>query len=874
MKNLILFKGKKVIFSFIAVFLVTSIALAEDSIIKIGVLAKRGPDRCIEKWSLTAEYLSSRIPMKKFVILPIDYDQIYSVVENSEVDFILTNPFFYVTLEKKYHADRIATLKNKVLDEISTTYGGVVFCKKQRKDIQHLIDLKGKSLMAVKETALGGWIMAWRELKEAGLDPFKDFDFLNFGNTHDAVVYAVRDEKVDAGTVSTGLLERMDAEGKICLNDFYVIHEHGGGDVHLPFLHSTREYPEWPMARLEHTSLEVAEKVAVALIKMPGDSAAAQAAMCAGWTIPLNYQPVHECLKELKIGPYKNFGKITLTDILKKYWFLIIINFATLGVLAWFLAAHIKLNQKIKAAHKKLEIEVNAKTVSEKALQKEQNFVENLFNTVQAVILVLDTKGRIVRFNKYFEELSGYMLSEVQGRDWFSTFLFKENHVQLKALFKKAIGDINTRGNINSIIKKDGGKCEIEWYDKTLKDDKKNITGLLCVGLDISERKKMESQLQQAQKMEAIGTLAGGIAHDFNNILFPVIGYTEMLLEDIPEESPFCSSLDAIYTSALRAQALVKQILTFSRQEKGELKLMKMQYIIKEALKLIRSTIPATIEIKQNIQTDCGVIKADPTQIHQIVMNLVTNAYHAMEDCTVGELKVSLKEVTIGEYDVVTPDMTPGVYACLTVADTGTGMDKALTEKIFDPFFTTKAKGKGTGMGLSVVHGIIYGMGGAVKVYSEPGKGSEFYVYLPVVESSFEKQDTRIKEPIQGGTERILLVDDEEVVIAMEKEMLERMGYQVTSCTSSIEALEAFRAAPDKFDLIITDLAMPNMPGDKLAVELTKIRPDIPILLCTGFSNTMSEEKAASLGITGFLFKPIVMNDFSQKIRKILGSVD
>ncbi len=383
------------------------------------------------------------------------------------------------------------------------------------------------------------------------------------------------------------------------------------------------------------------------------------------------------------------------------------------------------------------------------------------------------------------------------------------------------------------------------------------------------EYKKLQKQFVQAQKMETIGTLAGGIAHDFNNILFPIVGHTEMLLEDIPEDSSFRDSLNEIYTSSLRAKELVKQILTFSRQDTSELKLMKLQPVIKEALKLIRSTIPTTIEITQDIRPDCGVIKADPTQIHQIVMNLTTNAYHAMEE-TGGKINVSLKEIELGEQDVLSLGLKPDVYACLRVSDTGMGMDKDLIEKIFDPFFTTKELDKGTGMGLSVVHGIVKNAGGSVHVYSEPDKGTEFQVYFPVEKSSFKEEKNQIKEKIQGGTEQILLVDDENVIIKMEKQMLERMGYKVVSCTNSIEALETFRANPYKFDLVITDMAMPNMPGDKLAAELTLIRPDIPILLCTGFSEIISEDKAMAIGIKGFLMKPVVMKNLSKKIRDVL----
>jgi len=494
--------------------------------------------------------------------------------------------------------------------------------------------------------------------------------------------------------------------------------------------------------------------------------------------------------------------------------------------------------------------------------------------TVKAISMVLD--GEFI--SNYSYTLKGSPCEETTRKCY---CLYPEN---VCALFPDDpdLIEMDAEGYVGASLEDKNGKaigilCCISRDKLQITKHTENVMKIIAakVSSEIESKKnvainnKLETQLQQSQKMESIGTLAGGIAHDFNNILFPIVGHSEMLLEDIPEDSPFRDGLNQIYSGAMRASELVKQILTFSRQESGELKLMKMQPIIKEALKLIRSTIPTTIEIKQNIQADCGEIKADPTQIHQIVMNLATNAYHAMEE-TGGELKVSLKQMELGTRDLINPDMIPGQYACLSVVDTGIGMNKELTQKIFNPFFTTKAVGKGTGMGLSVVHGIVAGMGGAVRVYSEPGKGTQFYVYFPVEKNSFVKHSVQTHEAIQGGIERILLVDDEDAIIIMEKLMLERLGYQVTSRTSSIEALEAFRDRPDKFNLVITDMAMPNMSGDKLSAELTKIRPDIPVLLCTGFSETMSEEKAASLGIKGFLLKPIVMKDLAQKIREVL----
>ena len=433
---------------------------------------------------------------------------------------------------------------------------------------------------------------------------------------------------------------------------------------------------------------------------------------------------------------------------------------------------------------------------------------------------------------------------------------------------------ISLKGKDNEII---GVFCGIS--RQKLKIKKNTVSIMNIIGARVSaeiirletetEKAALEIRIQQSQKMEAIGTLAGGIAHDFNNILFPIIGHSEMLLEGLPENTPFRDSLNEIHVSALRARDLVHQILAFSRQEKNDLRLMKMQPIIKEALKLIRSSIPTTIAISQNLQPGCGTVKADPTQIHQIIMNLTTNAYHAMAE-TGGELKVSLEQVALDKDDPIAQDIRPGPYARLTVSDTGTGITEDCIPRIFEPFFTTKEKGKGTGMGLSMVHGIVKSMNGAVQVSSEPGKGTEFQIYLPVAGSVFEKQPPQTDHPLPGGSERVLLVDDETAIIAMEKQLLERLGYQVTPRTSGIEALELFRADPKKFDLVITDMAMPKISGDKLAVELARIRPDIPILLCTGFSEGMTTEKIQSLGMKGLLMKPIAIKDFAEKIREIL----
>jgi signal transduction histidine kinase/ActR/RegA family two-component response regulator len=383
------------------------------------------------------------------------------------------------------------------------------------------------------------------------------------------------------------------------------------------------------------------------------------------------------------------------------------------------------------------------------------------------------------------------------------------------------------------------------------------------------ERKKLEIQLQQVQKIESIGTLAGGIAHDFNNILGIIVGNTELAMDDVPEWNPARNNLEEIRTASIRARDVVKQILAFSRQSAEEVKPVRMSPIIKESLKLMRSSIPKTIEIHQDISTNSDTVRADPTRLNQILINLCTNATHAMRDKG-GVLEVGMENV---EFDEDTAahfhDLLPGEYVKLTVSDTGHGMEPKVLKRIFDPYFTTKKVEEGSGMGLSVFHGIVKAYGGTILVESKLGVGTTIQIFFPYTESN-SQLEIEIPVEIPRGRERILFVDDEKAMVNAIQSMMERLGYEVTARTSSIEALAAFRANPERFNLVITDFAMPNMTGMELARELLKLRSDIPIILCTGYSDQINEEKAKGNGICELVMKPVALSEIANTIRNVL----
>jgi len=524
--------------------------------------------------------------------------------------------------------------------------------------------------------------------------------------------------------------------------------------------------------------------------------------------------------------------------------------------------------------NRRLQKEIHEKIKAEQALETSNSLMKIGESIAQLGFFERNWQTGDGQWSEGFYRLLGLTKQEAISHGEFMKFIHENDrqrvseHIQetLRTKTNMDIGFqlIQANGNIVNIH-----GMGINSYDKEGKP-------LITRGTfqDISEFKRAEketkylqNQLLQVQKMESIGNLAGGIAHDFNNILSSVIGFTELALDDVAKGTPQEDNLQEVYAGGKRARDLVKQILAFARQSDEERKPIQVGFIAKEVLKLIRSTIPTSIKIKKNIESDSQVM-GNASQVHQLFMNLCTNAAHAMEDSG-GILEIQLTDEKYKDSSATLLGLQAGNYVKIIVSDTGSGISPDIIGSIFEPYFTTKGVGEGTGMGLAMVHGIVETYGGKITVVSELGKGTAFSIYLPVTKKSESYRQSE-KETLPSGTERILLVDDELPIVKMSSQVLQRLGYQVTTRTSSFEALELFRSKPDDFDLVITDMTMPNMTGDELAMELIALRSDIPVILCTGYSKKITDEKAAKIGIKVFAFKPVVKAELAKTVRNVL----
>ena len=823
---------------------IPGISWANNDQVKIGVLAKRGHEITLKRWGPTARYLSAKIPDKTFIIVPIDFELIYSFVENGKVDFILANSSFYVELEHWYGANRLATLKNLRTEGAYTEFAGVIFWKANRGDLRELVDIKGKTFMAVKETSFGGWRMAWREFKELGIDPYNDFKTMKYGGTHDAVVYAVRDGKVDAGTVRTDTFERMQTEGKINIEDYYVVPYNSGKTVKFPFLYSTRAYPEWPMAKVKHTSDSLAENVAIALLEMPPNSNAAKAGQCAGWTIPLNYQPVHECLKELKVGPYKDLGKISLLDVFRNYWHWILILVALFFVMAGFTVI---------------------KRVNEKRIKA-------MLDTVNAGILVIDPETRmIVEANPAAVEMIGSSRQKIVGS-------LCHNHICVSEKGQCPILDLgqDIDNSERILLTADGSRISIL----------KTVAPVILAGkkyllesfVDITERKQIENALQEAKEAaeeanRAKSTFLANMSHELRTPLNGILGYAQILKRDRRLSSTQQDGINIIQQSGEHLLTLINDILDISKIEAGRIEIQPVNFRLPAFLESITQIIRLRADQKgiaftyQPLTSIPAAVNADEKRLRQVLINLLGNAVKFTDSG-----KVSFRVGLLNEKgrieensSLLYPDNSESrlVRIRFEVEDTGIGISPGQQKKIFIPFeqvIDTTGQQEGTGLGLSISQSLVQKMGSEIKLKSEPGKGSVFWLDIELTLISEKFEEYAIERNItgyRGPRLKVLVVDDKPYNRLVLVDFLEPLGFMIYEAENGRKGIEKTKEIQP--DVIFMDLKMPVMPGLEAVQEIRKIPEfkDVVIIAISASVFDRDQHQSLLAGSDGFLAKPV-----------------
>lgn len=714
-----LFKKVFLLFCLHLIYLFPAVVAAGP--VKIGVLSHRGDFVTRIMWGPTSDYLEEAIPNHRFRIIPLDFDEVNPAVAAGDIDFVLVNPGIYVNLEVKYRVSRIATLYNLRGDVPYNIFGGVIFTRKDHPDIHKLDDLRGRSFMAVDETSLGGFQMAWREMKAQGIDPHEDLERLEFGGIHDRVVRAVRDGLIDAGTVRTDILERMALTDKIDLADFRIINSQR--DPEFPFAHSTRLYPEWPFSKVAHTSNELAEQLAVALLQMPRDHPAAIAGKYAGWSIPLDYQSVHELFHELALPPYEDFGQFTLWDAMTRYWYWLVGGLMVLLFMVFMTIWVSRLNRELKNAQRRLETQY-----------------ELILDSVADGIYGVDLRGNSTFFNRAAEALTGWKAEDVIGKNQHqllhhthadgTPYSFEECPVY------KTFCDNRSRFISDDLFwRLDGSSFSVEYSSTSIKDEKGVTIGSVVVFRDITERKQAEEDARQHQvelarvaRLSILGEMASGIAHELNQPLTAISTNAQAsihLLESNESNISICMDvMERIARQADRAAEIIRQIRRFVRKEPLERSEVNINSLVSAVVVLIRPELRrANVRLTLDLDPKLPSIAVQPIQIEQVILNLARNAIEALNESSVEERILAIR----------TAREAQGAISVF-VKDTGPGLKPELMESLFNPFVTTKPDGMG--LGLSISSAIIEAHAGKLTVTTPLKGGAEFSFSLPLEQDS------------------------------------------------------------------------------------------------------------------------------------------
>lgn len=697
---------------------------ADQREIRIGVLSHRGDAATLRMWTPTAEYLGAALPGYRFRILPLDFSEVEPAVEDAAVDFVLVNPGIYVNLEVRHRVSRIATMRNRIGRAERNVFGGVIFTRADHPGLQTLEDLQNHSLLAVDRDSLGGFQMAWGELALRGIDPERDLSGLAFAGTHDAVVLAVERGDFDAGTVRTDILEQMQAEGSIRLDDFRILNRIEDPD--FPFVHSTPLFPEWPFSKLRGTDNRLAQQVAIALLRMPENGPAADAGHYAGWTVPLDYQPVHELLRRLRLPPYDHGAPFTLRDAIAKYWLALLAGSLALLVMSVLTVWVTRLNKRLTKAKARLE--------------QQQ---ELILNSVAEGIYGVDLEGRTTFVNRPLVELTGWHADELIGANQHQILHHTHadgtphpaEHCPVYATFR----DNHPRFIDDDVFwRKDGTCFPVEYSSTPIRDERGATVGAVVVFRDVTERKESEervrrhqSELAHVARLSTLGEMATGIAHELNQPLTAIATNARAcvrMLESSSRDDERCTDvMERIAAQAERAGEVIRQIRHFVRKVPPVMCPTRLETILDTVLGLLRQdTRRAGVELEVRRPEANAWVVAQEIQIEQVLLNLARNAIEAMSETT-GPRRLTLATRPLGDTRIE-----------LIVSDTGPGLAPDIRERLFEPFVTTKPEGMG--LGLSISAGIVAAHGGVLEVHPADSGGASFRFELARIEHDDQEQ--------------------------------------------------------------------------------------------------------------------------------------
>ncbi len=686
--------------------------------IRIGVLSHRGETATLSVWTATADYLSTTLSGYRFVIVPLDFDQVNGAVDSGAVDFILVNPGIYVNLEVEYRVSRIATMNNRRGNNVPyNIFGGVIFTRRDRHDLKRLEDLRGQRFMAVDETSLGGFQMAWRELNANGINPYQDFSALIFGGIHDEVVLSVLNREVDVGTVRTDILERMAAAGTVKLDDFRIINPQA--DTEFPFAHSTGLYPEWPFSKVRHTSNILAQDVAIALLQMPADHPAALIGNYAGWTIPLDYEPVHVLFRELNLPPYRLSSRFTLWDVIKRYWHGLVFGVAILLFLGIATLWETRLNKRLKMAKLRLELQH-----------------ELILNSVADGIYGVDLSGNSTFVNRAMEQITGWQAEEIIGHNQHEilhhTRADGSRHPSEECPVYATFRDNTPRFVEDDLFwKKGGSSFPVDYTCTPIRNEVGDVLGSVVVFRDITDRKIAEErtlqhqqQLAHVARLSTLGEMASGIAHELNQPLTSISMSARACVRMLDSRQTAMEScldvMEKIADEAQRAGEIIRQVRHFIRKELPERQPVRVSDMLREVLLMIRADVrQANVQVRSELDPAADWVVAQDIQIEQVMLNLMLNAIEAM-----AEMAPCVRRLSITS-ELKSPDRVE-----ISVSDTGPGLSEEVKQRLFKPFVTTKPQG--LGLGLSISSGIIDAHDSTLMVESELGKGAKFRFALPL----------------------------------------------------------------------------------------------------------------------------------------------